>query len=200
MDMIASTAPPAEAALDDLAREYGLHHHKETLDDLFTRTAEQLRLIARHMNKYGNTLQTTALLNELYIKLANNATLAPQNCRHFLGTAAIIIRNTIRDYWEYKNAKARDRYRTSIPDKHLDNVPNRDALDHDGLFAISQALEQLEADDPEVAEVATLRYLVGFKAIELAEMYGVSTKTICRRSDQARDYLQERLGRVRRHE
>ncbi len=151
------------------------------------------RMASRYLNKeaQGHILQSTALVNEVLIKLLKRRSLDWKDRKQFFGFVANQMRNTLVDY-----ARLRDREKRgsgachSTLDEAMAVVDSR----HLDLVALDDALKDLAEVDPEARSVVELRFIVGLKQTEIAEILGVSKMTVRRRWRKARIWLYRELS------
>ena len=139
----------------------------------------------------GETLQTTALVHEAYLKLSGGKALRWDDAAHFYGAAARAMRNILVDEARRKGRLKRGAKRTRIVLAEDAAQVQPRGLD---LLALDQALERLAASAPRIAQVVTLRYFGGLSIEECARVVGVSTATVERDWKFARAWLQRELG------
>jgi RNA polymerase sigma factor (TIGR02999 family) len=156
---------------------------------------EDLRRMARrHLGREreGHTLQPTALVNEVYLKLVDQRGADWQNREQFFAVASRIMRGVLLDY-----AKARG---TTKRGKDVPKVPLEEAFglgqgqDPD-LAALGEALDRLGELDPRQRRIVELKYLYGFEHEEIAELLGVSATTSKREWQKAKLWLLRELSR-----
>lgn len=166
-------------------------------EELRVRAASEL---ARESLRGRNaTMQATALVHEAYVKLVSGAHVDWQDARHFYAAAAIAIRRILIDRARKRDTAKHGGDRAKIDldlDAHLARPKANDpSHDDEGPWeAMHEALERLQHEDPELAEVVNLRYFAGLTTQEVAWAVGVSTKTIDRRWNVARAWLIDALG------
>jgi RNA polymerase sigma factor (TIGR02999 family) len=136
------------------------------------------------------TLQTTAVVNDLFVKLLSRRPKPLENRRHFYVLAARVIRLSLIDHYREQRAGRRG--------GHLQRVPLHEELawvDAAGqdVVAFDRALAELEQFDPEQAELVSARFLLGCTAEETAQLTGLSKATVDRRVRLARGWLYRRL-------
>jgi RNA polymerase sigma factor (TIGR02999 family) len=122
-----------------------------------------------------HTLQTTALINEAYIKLLNTDHPNWKNRAQFYGVAAIIMRRILINYAEKRAAQRRggsDAHREELKEELMS--PERSA----DLIALDDALKQLAAFDTLKARIVELKFFGGMTADEIAEVLGIATPTV----------------------
>jgi RNA polymerase sigma-70 factor (ECF subfamily) len=141
--------------------------------------AELRKMARRYMRQLrpGNTLQTTALINEAYLRLVEQKKVDWQNRSHFFGIAAFMMRrillNHIRDQKRLKRGGGA--HHVSLSD-----VCVISKVQSDEIVALNDALERLEKLDSRKAKVVELRYFGGLSVDETAEFLKVGRATIFR--------------------
>jgi RNA polymerase sigma factor (TIGR02999 family) len=129
------------------------------------------------MERQGHTLQTTALVNEAYLKLVDQAQVDWQNRAQFLGVAARMMRHILVDHARELCRGKRGGGEQVLPlDEGLIFAPAKSAA----LVALDDALNELAGFDPRKARVVELRYFGGMSVEEAAEALGVHPKTVSR--------------------
>ncbi len=150
--------------------------------------AELRRLAARQMANVGGqaTLTPTALVNEAFLKLAGGSLAVLNDRRHFFNLAARAMRQTVIDYAREHLAAKRggDLVRTQLDEA----FPDR-ALDAQQALAIDQALTALDQQDTRLAETLSWRVFGGLTTQQIAELRGVTERTVQRDLLFARNYL-----------
>jgi RNA polymerase sigma factor (TIGR02999 family) len=151
--------------------------------------AELRRLARRYLGRErpGHVLQTTALVNEAFIRLMNWRDVSWKNRAHFLAMAARLMRNILVDM---------SRRRAKGPDGRGIQVVDIEAVDHvvalersRDLVAIDDALRALAEHDPRKARIVELRFFGGLNLDEIAEVIGVAPITVSREWAKARAWL-----------
>ena len=143
----------------------------------------------------GHTLQATALVNEVYMRLAGGETAPWQNRAHFFGIAAHAMRQVLLDYARSHNAGKRggkDAQKVDI-DVELRGVSPK----IENVIVIDEALQRLERIDPRQSRLIELRFFAGLSVEETAEVMGVSPVTIKREWRSAKAWLHRELAAVR---
>lgn len=140
----------------------------------------------------NHTLQPTALVNEVYLKIVAEQDRVWENRAHFFAVAAIVMRQILADH-------AR-RHRSAKRGGGLVPVELRDALaiSHDNLdliLTVDRAIEQLSQWDPRQAKMVVLRYFGGLTETEIAEVLSVSVRTVKRDWEMAKAWLGGVLAR-----
>ena len=159
---------------------------------------DELRRVARaHMAREGNghTLQATALVHEVYMRLVDGSPTRWDGRGHFFAAAAEAMRRILVDHARQKLALKRGGARERVP---LDGdevgairSPCSDACD---LIALDEALDRLAAEDPGKARLIELLYFAGLTLEEAAAALGVSRTEAHRRSVFARAWLFDAIG------
>jgi RNA polymerase sigma factor (TIGR02999 family) len=169
---------------------------KEALDKLMPVVYDELRRqAARYLRREqaGNTLQTTALIHEAYVRLVDQRNVQWQNRAHFFGIAAQMMRRILVDHARTKKRAKRggSRIKVSIADATV-LVKGQD-LD---VVALDQALNRLAEIDEQQSRVVELRFFSGLTVDETAEVMGISTATVKRDWSMAKAWLHRELSRA----
>jgi RNA polymerase sigma factor (TIGR02999 family) len=164
------------------------------LDQLVPLVDAELRQLARgylRRERPGHVLQTTALVNEAFIRLMNWRDVSWQNRAHFVAMAARLMRHILVDI-SRRREKGRDGRSIQVVDiGAADHVaPDRS---HD-LVAIDDALCALAERDPRKAHIVELRFFGGLNLQEIAEVIGVAPTTVSREWAKARAWLHRELA------
>lgn len=184
----------------DLNQQEPLHekgpapHPKPVSDDLLTIAYDELRSIAAGVlgrKSDGDTLQPTALVHELYLRLAKRNDCQWQDRAHFLATAAKAMRQILIDHARRKRADKRGGgWRRVTLSKTLDLAP---VIDMD-LVTLDDALESLAQLHERQARIVELRFLAGMTIPEVAHVLEVSEKTVKDDWRMARAWLMQKLS------
>jgi len=150
------------------------------------------RMAHRHMRRerQEHTLQTTALINEAYLRLVDHKGMRWQNRAHFYGVAAQAMRRVLVDEARNHNTNKRKHDRVNLEEAVL--VLPKQAPD---LVALDEALNDLAALDPRKTEVVVMKYFGGMKDKEIAEALGISTATVTREWSSAKLWLLKAMSR-----
>lgn len=138
----------------------------------------------------GQTLQPTALVHEVWLRLAANREGQWQNRTHFLAAAAEAMRHILIDRARRKN---RIRHGKGLTRVNLDDVDFASATDDETLLRVDEALTKFAAEDPVKAELVKLRYFAGLNIPQAAEALGMSESTAKRAWAYARAWLYHEL-------
>ena len=150
------------------------------------------RLAKRHMagQRPGHTLQTTDLLNEVYLKLAKLQKPEWKDRIHFFAVASRTMRSILVDY-----ARRRGHAKRGSNPVRVSLVEVREISEQRGteVIALDEALNRLAALDPRKSQVVELRYFGGLSEAEVAEVVGLSQRTVQREWRKARAWLHREL-------
>ena len=166
---------------------------KAALEKLLPLVSDELRRLARrYMRKEGpdHTLQTSALVNEAYLRLVDQKRVRWQNRAHFFGIAAQLMRRILIDHARrYRYAKrGGGALRVTLDEAAI--VSEERAAE---LLALDQALEQLAAMDARKGRIVELRFFGGLNLEETAEVLGISSPTVQREWRAAKAWLHSTL-------
>ncbi|HTR03691.1 MAG TPA: sigma-70 family RNA polymerase sigma factor [Thermoanaerobaculia bacterium] len=155
--------------------------------------AELRRLAHREMGREraGHTLQTTALVNEAYLRLVDSSRVRWQDRAHFFAMSAQLMRRILVDHARARRARKRGGGARQVElDEALVVSPERGS----DLVALDDALQALAFVDARKAQVVELRYFGGLSANESAEALGVSPETVLRDWRLAKAWLLRELS------
>jgi RNA polymerase sigma factor (TIGR02999 family) len=149
---------------------------------------ELRRLAARHLarERSDHTLQATALVHEAYVKLAAQKDAKWQNRAQFFGVASQVMRRILVDYARGKQRIRRGGKQQKVS---LDDVLLVSPGCTDEVLAVHESLSRLEMLDARQARIVELRYFGGLKVEEIAEVVGISGKTVLRELNVAKAWL-----------
>lgn len=136
----------------------------------------------------GDTLNTTALVNDSYAKLRDSADLDWADRQHFFAIAARAMRQIVVDYARRLSA---GKNRGTIIPVDIGTVPDHSDKRADHVIYVDQLLDRLEAIDPDLVRVFECKYFGGFTQKEIASTLDISVRTTQRRWDQACAWLRE---------
>ncbi len=174
-DLLKDKVEEAEVAL---ARARG--GDKQGMQILFQTVYDELNRMARGQRRRwsGNdTLDTTALVHETYLKLIEGSCHDWVDLRHFYAVAAKAMRQLLLNYAERQRAQKRGGNRVRI---ELDEEQVGKAVDVETLLSLSSCLDQLELADPRRASVFEYRFFLGLSVEEVAKLLEISTATVKR--------------------
>ncbi|MFT7464096.1 MAG: RNA polymerase sigma-70 factor (ECF subfamily) [Pseudohongiellaceae bacterium] len=164
------------------------------LEELLPLVYDELhRLAQRRLSRErrDHTLQATALVNEAYLRLIDQRDQSWKNRSHFLGIAATMMRRILINHAQAHRAEKRggDRQRVTLHESAA--LLEGRAAD---LIDLDAALDRLTARDQEAARLVELRFFAGLSNEEVAELQGVSTRTVERSWRVAKAWLRKELG------
>jgi RNA polymerase sigma-70 factor (ECF subfamily) len=156
--------------------------------------AELFRLAKRYMGQErpGHILQTTALVNEAYLRLIDWKNVSWQNRAHFFGVSAQLMRRILVDF-----ARSRDYLKRGGEAQHV-SLEEAAIVTHekDGDFiALDDALNSLAVIDPRKSQIVELRFFGGLSVEETAEVLGISPRTVKREWSMAQAWLHRELNK-----
>ena len=163
--------------------------HVEVTEKLFADAYLRLKQVARRELKYrtGNTLNTTALVHEAYLKLATNDALSFDRDGQFFEYAAICMRHILVNYATQRSCQKRGGGATHVDLTH----PGVDgtAINPQLALQLDAGLKALEGEDRRAAKVVELHFFSGLPLALVAEILGVVRRTVDRDWRYARAYL-----------
>ena len=163
----------------------------QALRALFVRVYGELKHLARKQLSAapGATLNTTGLVHEAYLKLAQPASPSLQGRRHFFALAARAMRQIVIDRARARIADKRGGGVQHVVFDEAGDIADSDELAPDQLLRLDGALTELAADEPRLAELVELRFFAGMAVAEIAVLQGVSERTLNRDWRRARAQL-----------
>lgn len=170
---------------------------EEALNELVTELYSELhRVASRHLRgeRTGHTLQTTALIHEVYLKLAGDRECSFTDRTHFLSVASRVMRQVLVDYARARATKKREHgklqpLRTDIQMEAKTDIAPVELLDLDA------ALEALAREDGPLAQLIEMRYFGGMTAEQTAEALGQSVHIVRHDLRLAQAWLFRRLSK-----
>ena len=168
---------------------------RSALDRLIPLVHDELHRLAHRcmrQEQAGHTLQTTALVDEAYLRLVDADNVRWEDRRHFFAIAATIMRRILVDFARARRAKKREAIVLKAPvdlERLQVAAPQPDA----DIVALDDALQSLAVFDARAARVVELRYFGGLSIEETAEVLGVSPRTVKRDWAAARAWLMGEL-------
>jgi RNA polymerase sigma factor (TIGR02999 family) len=168
---------------------------RAALDELVPLVHAELRRLARSYmrgERQGHTLQTTALINEAYLRLVEQKHVRWQNRAHFLAIAAQLMRRILVDYARRRQYQKRGAGAVQVTLAEAESRSNESSPD---LVALDEALTELATRDPRRSQVVELRFFGGLSIEESAEAMKVSTTTIERDWTIAKAWLHKELAK-----
>ncbi|MBA3357409.1 MAG: sigma-70 family RNA polymerase sigma factor [Pyrinomonadaceae bacterium] len=188
---------PSPDNITDQLRDWSGGKATETSDAVLNLVYDELhRQAHRYLRREraGHTLQTTALVHEVYLKLVKQDNIAWESRSHFLAIAAKLMRQILIDY-------ARTKHRAKRGGTNQDKVPLENALTigvsdtNFDLLELDEALTRLAAKEEHLANIVELRFFSGLSVEETAEVLSISDSTVKRDWQMAKAWLHRELTR-----
>lgn len=176
---------------------------RNAFDEVFPLVYDEMRDLARAQRRStgrDDTLDTTAVVHEAYLRLVNQSSPDWKDRAHFLAVAARAMRHILIDYARRRQAGKRGGGRTHLSFNELESAlasPNdpTDARD-DALLALEAALTHLETENRRQGQIVECKFFGGMTIPETAEALGVSRATVERGWGAARAWLYRELERT----
>jgi RNA polymerase sigma factor (TIGR02999 family) len=165
------------------------HGDRAALDRLIPLVATELHRLAHHYmrrERAGHTLQTTALVNEAYVRLVDASRVEWRDRAHFFAVSANLMRRILVDFARKRQVQKRGADALVM---HLDADDLPGPQPAPDIVALDAALEELARVDPRAANIVELRFFGGLTVDETAEVVGVSPRTIKREWSAAKAWL-----------
>ena len=190
-------AIPGPAEVTELLKAWG-GGDKEALDRLAPVVYDELRRIARRYmrnQRSGITLQTTALVNEVYLRLVDVSNVDWQHRAQFFAISAQMMRRILVDAARARGSGKRGGGAAKV---NIDEVAIVSPQPADAIVALDAALEEFAKAAPRQAQVVELRYFGGLSMEEIAAVMKLSTRSIERDWQFARSWLMKELAAGKR--
>lgn len=191
--MKGSQGGPTKAGVTELLRAWG-EGDEGALEQLAPLVEDELhRLAHKYMRREGpgKTLQTTALVNEVYLRLIDIQQVSWQNRAHFFAVSAKMMRRILTDFARSRQYLKRGGGAVQVSWDEALSVSQEQAGD---IVAIDDALNQLALLDPRKAQVVELRFFGGLSVEETAEVLKISEQTVLRDWKFAKSWLMRALS------
>lgn len=182
-----------------MLRALNANTNRASLDALMPLVYDELhRQAHRYLRgeRSNHTLQTTALINEAYLRLVGQNSVEWQNRAHFFGLAANMMRRILVDYAKTKTRHKRGGNEEPVPLEDALTVAAKttdEAVKID-LIALDRALDKLAAKDERLARIVELRYFSGLTVEETAEVLKISEMTVKRDWNVAKALLYKEIN------
>lgn len=165
-------------------------------EELFPLVYDELRRLARGYlvrERHGHTLQPTALVNEAYLRLVNLTRINWRGRSHFFAAGANAMKRILIDHARGRGSLKRGEgwYRVTLSHEV---GGDSEGLDAEQLLGLHRALEGLRELDERQARIAELRFFGGLTVLEVAEVLGVSKRTVEADWTHARAWLRRELA------
>lgn len=172
------------------------HDRPESVHELFPALYRELKRLARLRLSGGGRhtlLDTSALINEAYLRMQRDGGVAVRDREHFLAYAATTMRSIVIDFVRRRSADRRGGLAEHVT---LDtrSAAQLGAQD-DEILAVHEALQSLQQVDPKLVQLVELRYFGGLSDAEVGAVMGVTDRTVRRHWERARLLLADLLGR-----
>jgi RNA polymerase sigma factor (TIGR02999 family) len=157
---------------------------------------QELRRIAATrmaMESAGQTLQATALVHEAWLRLFSGNPGRWQNRAHFFASAALAMRRILIECARRKMSAKRGERAEHVS---IEDVDIAQALPDERLLMIDEALERLQKKDTELAQVVVLKFFGGLTNVEVAEILGVTERTVQNKWVFAKAWLLENIRKA----
>ena len=167
-------------------------------DELLPLVYDELRRLAHHYLKNErphHTLQSTALVNEAYLRLVEQDLPKWESRAHFFAIAAQLMRQILVDYARRHRASKRGSGACMLELDDAAGLPQRKSVD---VIALDDALNTLSEIDPRQSRVVELRFFAGLSVEETSEVMGIATATVQRDWTAARAWLHREISRSSR--
>jgi RNA polymerase sigma factor (TIGR02999 family) len=164
---------------------------RAALDQLIPLVYDELRRLAgRYMRSesQGHTLQTSALVNEAYLRLVDQKNVHWQNRAHFFGVAARLMRRILVDHARNRS-RAKRGGKAQMVSLAEQRAMSPDAAEAADVIAVDQALNSLAEIDPRKSQIVEMKFFGGLTNEEVAEVMNVATRTVEREWRKAKAWL-----------
>ena len=168
----------------------------EALDRVVSLLYDELRAMARKRlanERGGHTLSATAVVNEVYLKLAKHHRISAPDRTRFLAVAATTMRRVLVDHARTRRREKRGGGEAAVPLDQVENLLSDSEAEE--ILALDDALTRLAEINPRGAEVVQQRFYAGLSLEETAALLNVSAKTVQRDWIAARAWLRKEVSR-----
>jgi RNA polymerase sigma-70 factor (ECF subfamily) len=185
--------PPPEHDVTRLLMEWS-RGSSSALEELMPLVFDDLRQLARKQFRQeatGHTLQATALVSEVYLRLYGQHTVHWENRRQFFAFAAMLMRRILVDHAKGKLTAKRGKRMPNLPLDDGIAAPEGGGVD---LIDLDEALSRLAELDERQAKVVELRFFVGLNNEEIADVLGISVTSVKRDWQTAKIWLYDAMS------
>src|SRR6186997_2878273 len=168
--------------------------NERALEKLIPLVQPELHRLAHYYmsrERAGHTLQTTALLDEAYLRVVDDNERTWRNRTHFVATAAQLMRRIMVDHARQRHSLKRGGGALKVT---LDEAALVTETRSEELLALDEALQSLAAQDPRKSQIVELRYFGGLSVKETAEFLKLSQRTVEREWTMAKAWLYRELS------
>lgn len=172
----------------------------QALDDIIPLVYQDLRRLAEsrfNKERCGHTLQPTALVNEVYLRLTkqNLSKLQWEDRDHFLRLVSITMRRILIDSARKHKALKKGADRQAQPlTRSLDGMPSPTEMDAESVILLDMALDKLEQMDPRQTKIVHLHFFIGYTHKEISELMDMGERTVRREWAMAKAWLSRELA------
>ena len=183
--------PASSGQVSELLLQWG-NGDRKALEAVLPLVYDELRRQARYQLRRqspNHSLQSAALVAEVYIRLADKQSLQVENRAHFIGVAAQLMRWILVDHERQRRASKRGSGATRLTLDDTIALPGRRQENNVDLLALDEALNKLAKLDSQQSQIIELRYFGGLSVEDTSEFLGISVATVKRRWSSARLWL-----------
>jgi RNA polymerase sigma factor (TIGR02999 family) len=191
-------AVPSPKEVTRLLVDWG-NGDQAALDELIPLVYDELhRLAGRYMRResQGHTLQTSALINEAYLRLIDQKSVQWQNRAHFFGVAAQLMRRILVDHARSRARAKRGGGAQMVSLAEQGGVSKEVAE----VIALDEALKNLAEIDPRKSQIVEMKFFGGLTTEEVAEVLKFTTRTVEREWRKAKAWLHRAISKGETHE
>ncbi len=165
-------------------------------DAAFTQVYHELQRMARHMRQKGggDTINTTALVHEAYLKMMPAGEGTVENRAHFFGIAVRAMRQILIRYAEKRMTQKRGSGQAPVSLDEVQLIPDEKCEE---VIALHEALNRLATFSPRQSQVVEYRFFAGLTIDETADVMGVSVRTLHRDWNMAKAWLSHEINTMR---
>lgn len=183
---------PDQGQITELLNRWS-HGDKRALDEVMPLVYQDLRRLSQYYlqdERPGHTLQSTAIVHEVYLRLCGQQGSEWTGRAHFFAVAAKMIRRILVDHARQKSAAKRGGKVHSQPFEEALTIPVQPEVD---LVTLNEAMDELAAFDMRKSQVVEMRFFAGLSAKDIAVVLGTTEPTVRRDWNIARAWLYRRL-------
>ena len=169
---------------------------QEALDRVLPLVYDELRAVAGYYmreERGEHTLSATALVHEAYLRMVKQRRIRVEDRGQFLSVAATMMRRVLVDWARAKKREKRGGGRVQVPLEAIENLLNDEEVDE--VIALDEALDRLAKVNPRGSKVVEQRFFGGLEVEEIAELQGMSARTVRRDWVAARAWLRKEVER-----
>jgi len=173
---------------------------RDAFDEIIPLVYNDLRVMAEQRfngERFGHTLQPTALVNEVYLKLTQQDLSKQEweNRDHFLRMVSITMRRILIDSARRHQAQKKgNAYRIPLSSNGFENHSAPTEIDAETMIALDLALEKLDKMDPRQSQIVHFHFFIGLNHKDIAEILKIGERTVRREWSLAKAWLSRELG------